>query len=124
MTARQVASHIYKEEIAEIARRISNGSKPGEINYLSAYQGAVSELIKGLDEEQVSKLDKRRAEWINESFPIDVQRKTADRMGSVFLRKSAETQYKEMGMRSIVWEFHENKVGSKLFQVLSVKFSG
>jgi hypothetical protein len=86
---------------------------------LSAYQGALSEFMKGLNDDQILELDKERTEWITESHPIEVQRKTADRMGQSFLQTSAEKQYKEMGMRSVVWEFHENRAGTKLFQLLS-----
>ncbi|KAF8800968.1 hypothetical protein BYT27DRAFT_7262523 [Phlegmacium glaucopus] len=38
-------------------------------------------------------------------------------MGQSFLEKSAQTQYNELGMRSVVWEFHENRAGMKLFQL-------
>ena len=77
-------------------------------------------MNSGLDEKQASELDRERAKWIDESFPVEVQRKKADKTGNIFLKNSAESQYKEMGMRSVVWEFHENQVGQKLFQVLSL----
>lgn len=110
---------MYKEEIATIAGRRADGAMPGEQTYLPAFQGAVTEFMEGLDDEQISELESKRAEWINTGHPIEVQRKMADAMGRGFLQSSAETQYKEMGMRSVVWEFHENKSGTKLFQLLS-----
>ena len=122
MTVRQVTSHKYKDEIAEIAERRANRAKAGEQSYLSVYQGAVTEFMNsGLDEKQASELDRERAKWIDESFPVEVQRMKADKTGNIFLKNSAKSQYKEMGMRSVVWEFHENQVGQKLFQVLSLK---
>jgi hypothetical protein len=75
--------------------------------------------MKGLNDDEVLDLDAERKEWIKECHPIDVQRKAADKMGLLTLRKSAASQYKEMGMRSVVWEFHENRAGTKLFQLLS-----
>ena len=86
---------------------------------MTAYQGALNEFMEGLDDEQVLELDREREKWVNEAHPVEVQRKTADKMGRNFLRMSAERQYREMGMRSIVWEFHENRAGTKLFQWLS-----
>jgi hypothetical protein len=86
---------------------------------MSTFQGAVTEFLSGLGEDQVLELGNERAKWMNETHPIDVQRKAAERMGRSYLQTSAETQYKEMGMRSVVWEFHENKAGVKLFQLLS-----
>lgn len=124
MTVRQVACHVYKNDIAEITRRRANGANPGDTTYLPAFQGAVSELLEGLEEGDLFDLEVKRAEWLNECHPIDVQRKNADKMGRGYIQTSAESQYKEMGMRSVVWEFHENKAGVKLFQLLSrLKFS-
>ena len=110
---------MFKEEIAEIAIRNANGSKPGEQGYISTFQGSVTQFLKGLGEEELLDLDNERAKWITETHPVNVQRKTAERMGHSYLQTVAETQYKEMGMRSVIWEFHENKAGVKLFQLLS-----
>ena len=118
MSVRQVVCHKYKEEIASIAKRRANGAKPGEKSYLGVFQGAVTEFITGLDEEVVFELENKRAEWVNNSQPVDHQRKAAERNGRSYLQKSAELQYNQMGMRSVVWEFHENKAGTKLFQLL------
>jgi len=69
-----------------------------------------------LDEEHLLALENERADWQNNGQPTEVKRKTAERMGHTYLEKSAQVQYKEMGMRSIVLEFHQNKAGMKLFQ--------
>jgi len=84
---------------------------------MSAYQGSVNAFMEKLDEDQILELEVKRAEWMNNSYPIDLQRKTAERLARITLERSAESQYKEMGMRSVVWEFHENKAGTKLFQL-------
>jgi hypothetical protein len=117
LTIRQVACHVYKEEIAAIAVERANGGKPGEQSYMSTFQGSVTSFLETLNEDQLFDLELKRAEWINKSYPIDVQRKTAERSAIGYLQESAESQYKEMGMRSVVWEFHENKAGIKLFQL-------
>lgn len=109
--------HVHKEEIAAIAGR--GGAKPGDQNYLSGYQGAVNEYMKGLDENRTMELELKRSEWINEGRPTEAQRKKADKNGHSFLRTSAELQYKDMGMRSVIWEFHKNSAGTRLFQMLS-----
>ena len=84
---------------------------------MSAFQGSVSAFMEKLDDDKVLELEEKRAEWLNKSFPIEVQRKTAERSAHAHLQESAESQYKEMGMRSVVWEFHENKAGAKLYQL-------
>jgi hypothetical protein len=122
VSLRQVVCHEYKDEIASIAKRRASGAKPGEKEYLGVFQGAVTEFITGLDEEEVFELENKRAEWVNNSQPVEHQRKTAERNGRSYLQKSAELQYKQMGMRSVVWEFHENKSGTKLFQLLIYLF--
>lgn len=119
VSVKQVACHVYKQEIAAIADRRANGVKAGNPQYMPSFQAAVTEFMDGLDEDQVLGLEKEQAEWINKSHPVESQRKAAERNGRGFLQKSAEAQYKEMGMRSVVWEFHENKAGVKLFQLLS-----
>lgn len=99
-----------------IARERSNGV-PGDPAYMAAYQGSVNALMEGLDEEQVLELEQTRADWLAKSYLIEVQRKTAEKSAHSVLQESAKSQYKKMGMRSIVWEFHENKAGTKLFQL-------
>ena len=117
MTVRQVASHKYKNEIAEIAERRANGAKAGERSYLSVYQGAVTEFMNsGLDEKQALELDRERAKWIDESFPVEVQRKKADKTGNIFLKNSAESQYKEMGMRLISGSSMRTKLSKNPFK--------
>jgi hypothetical protein len=84
---------------------------------MSGFQGSVTAFLDTLNEDQRMDLEVKRAEWKNASYPIDLQRKTAERLALSSLLESAESQYKEMGMRSVVWEFHENKAGVKLFQM-------
>jgi hypothetical protein len=110
-----VACHIHKDQIAVISG--ASGAKPGEQRYLSIFQGAVSQFMETLDEEKILHLEVKRAEWKKNSYPVDLQRKTAERSAHSSLQETAESQYKEMGMRSVVWEFHENKAGIKLFQL-------
>lgn len=112
----QVACRIYKEEIAAIASKRADGAKAGTAKYMGNFSGAVKEFMSGLDEEGLLALENERANWQINGQPTEVKRKTAERMGHSYLEKSAQVQYKEMGMRSIVFEFHENKAGTKLFQ--------
>jgi len=84
---------------------------------MAGFQGSVNEFMNGLDEDQLMELEQKRAEWMKKSYPIDLQRKTAERLAHSSIQESAVSQYKEMGMRSVVWEFHENKAGTKLFQL-------
>ena len=84
---------------------------------MANFQGAVKEVIAGLDEEGLLALENERADWQVNGVPTEVKRKTAERMGHSYLEKSAQVVFKEMGMRKIVFEFHENKAGTKLFQV-------
>lgn len=75
--------------------------------------------METLDEDKMFQLENERAEWLTTGYPVEQQRKTADRLARSSLQTTAERQYREMGMRSVVWEFHENKAGTKLFQLLS-----
>jgi hypothetical protein len=113
---KQVACHVYKTEIAAIASRRANGAKPGTQQYMPIFQAAINEFMETLDEQALLALEHERAERMNAGQPIEIKRKTAERMGHSYLEKSAKSQYDEMGMRSIVWEFHENKAGTRLFQ--------
>jgi hypothetical protein len=117
LTIRQVACHVYKQEIAAIAGERANGEKPGGQTYMAGFQGSVNEFMNGLDEDQLMELEQKRAEWMKKSYPIDLQQKTAERLAHSSIQESAVSQYKEMGMRSVVWEFHENRAGTKLFQL-------
>jgi len=43
-----------------------------------------------------------QAHWMSSSQPTEVKRKMIERMGHSYLEKSAQVQYHEIGMRSIV----------------------
>lgn len=116
VSLKQVACKIYKAEIAAIVSKRANGAKAGTPQFMANFQGAVQEFMAELDEERLLALENERADWQNNGQPTEVKRKTAERMGHTYLEKSAQVQYKEMGMRSIVLEFHQNKAGMKLFQ--------
>lgn len=94
----------------------ANGAKPGEHTYMAAFQGGVSAFIDTLDKKQILDLERKRADWMKLSYPIDVQRKKSER-GHLYLKESAESLFKETGMRLAIWEFHENKDGRRLFQL-------
>jgi hypothetical protein len=47
----------------------------------------------------------------------EVKRKTVENNGLKFLCTSVEMQYREMGMRSIIWEGHKNKASDSLVQM-------
>jgi len=116
VSLKQVACKIYKAEIAAIVSKRANGAKASTPQFKANFQGAVQEFMAELDEERLLALENERADWQNNGQPTEVKRKTAKRMGHTYLEKSAQVQYKEMGMRSIVLEFHQNKAGMKLFQ--------
>ncbi|KAF8801180.1 hypothetical protein BYT27DRAFT_7115471 [Phlegmacium glaucopus] len=114
VSLKQVTCHIYKAEIASIAERIGDGAKPGTQQYIQFFQGALTEFMDGLDEESQARLEDERAKWQSVGHLPEIQRKVAQGMGQSFLEKSAQTQYNEMGMQSVVWEFHKNRAGMKL----------
>jgi hypothetical protein len=84
---------------------------------MSSFQGSVTEFMENLEDPQISELKKIQSEWNNESYPVEVQRKTADRIARSTLKASAESLFKDMGLRVLTWEFHENQAGTKLFQM-------
>jgi hypothetical protein len=84
---------------------------------MSAFQGGLTEFMEKLKPDDILELEEKRTEWMNESHPIEMQRKTTETRARHSLQASAEAQYREMGMRSVIWEFHENKAGTKLFQL-------
>jgi len=74
-----VACHVYKEDIATIAGERANGAKPGEQSYIAGFQGSVSAFMETLDEEKMLDLEHKRAEWMKQSHPIEVQQKKAEK---------------------------------------------
>jgi hypothetical protein len=84
---------------------------------MQTFQAAVEEFIGTLNEDEILELEEIRANWMSQGQPAELKRKTAERMGGSYLEQSAAVQFKTMGMRSIIWEFHENKAGTKLFQL-------
>ena len=100
-----------------IASRRANGAKPGTQEYMLIFQAAVNEFMESLDKEGLLALEHEHANRINAGQPIEIKRKTAERMGHSYFEKSAQVQFDEMGMRSSVWEFHENKASVRLFSL-------
>jgi len=118
VSIKQVACHKYKSEIATIATERANGARPGSQEWLPVFQGAVDEWVSGLDEAALAELETMRADWISRGQPVEVKRKTAERMGETYIEQMATVLYKEMGIRFVLCEWHENKAGTKLFQML------
>jgi len=114
---KQVACHIHKKAIAALAAERAGGVKPGSTGYLPVFQGAVTALMESLDEEEVSALEAERESWTSKGHPEELKRKAAENNGQSYHRTSAETQYREMGMRPIIWEHHRNKAGDSLVQM-------
>jgi hypothetical protein len=114
---KQVACHVYKQEIAAIASQRANGARPGTQEYMPIFQGAVNEFMATLDEEALVALENEHADRIIGGQPIEIKRKTVERLGHSYLEKSAHMQYNEMGRRLLFWDFHENKAGIRLFSV-------
>ena len=84
---------------------------------MSTFQAAITDFMSRLDEEQCSALEVERLAWQKKGQPPEVQRRTAERLAHTYFEKSAQVQYNDMGMRSIVLETHRNKAGMKLFQL-------
>jgi hypothetical protein len=99
---------VHKEEIAALVAKRARGAKAGDQTYMSSFQGSVTEFMESLEDPQISELKKIKSEWNNESHPVDFQRKTADRIARSTLQASAESLFKDMGLRVLVWEFHKN----------------
>jgi hypothetical protein len=114
---KQVACHVYKKEIAAIASRRANGARPGTQQYMPIFQAAINEFMETLDEDALVALENEWADRVIAGQPTEIKRKTAERMGQSYLDQSAKVQYNEMGRRLLVWEFHENKAGTRLFSL-------
>ena len=70
-----------------------------------------------LDEDGIAKLEEIRANWMSQGHPRELQRKAAEKMGRHYLQQSSRVQFNSFGMRGVVFEFHENQAGTKLFQM-------
>jgi hypothetical protein len=116
ISLKQVACHEYKADIAEIATRLS-GAEAGEQPYISVFQAAINELMESLDEDQIARLEETRANWLSRGQPREQQRKAAEKMGRHYLQEASRVQFNNFGMRAVVFEFHENRAGTKLFQM-------
>lgn len=81
------------------------------------FQAAINEFMETLDENAIVALENERADRMIAGQPTEIKRRTVERMGHSYLDKSAKVQYDEMGRRLIVWEFHENKAGTRLFSL-------
>jgi hypothetical protein len=73
--------------------------------------------LANLDRDEILELEKTRDEWIKEGYPIDIRRKTAENKVHHSIQHVADSHYKDMVMRMVVWKFHKNIAGMKLFQL-------
>ncbi|KIM34589.1 hypothetical protein M413DRAFT_413029, partial [Hebeloma cylindrosporum] len=114
---KQVACHVYKTQIAAIAATRANGARAGTTGYLPVFQGAVNSFIETLNPKQLAELETEKRNWEVKGHPDEMKQKAAENNGLTYLRTCAETQFREMGMRSITWECHKNKAGDTLVQM-------
>jgi hypothetical protein len=113
----QVAMQVYKKEIAAVAATMSDGAKPGSTAYLPVFQGAVKAFMDTLTDAELVELEKKKEAWTIKGPPEEMRRKAAESKGLTVLRTWAETQFRDMGMRFIIWEHHKNKAGDNLVQM-------
>ena len=81
------------------------------------FQAAINEFMETLDEDALVALENEQADRVIAGQLTEIKRKTAERMGQSYLDQLAKVQYNEMGRRLLVWEFHENKAGTRLFSL-------
>jgi len=73
--------------------------------------------MENLDDDAIAELEEIRANWMSRGQPWELQRKAAEKMGRQYLQQSSRVQFDNFGMRGLIFEFHENKARTKLFQM-------
>lgn len=73
--------------------------------------------METLDDDEIAKLEEIRATWMSRGQPRELQRKAAEKMGRHYFQQSSRVLFNGFGTRQVIFEFHENQAGTKLFQM-------
>lgn len=111
----QVISCKYKAEINLIAAEMSNGARSGSRTHFGKYVKALGIFKSKMSKVDLDEAEKERKVWQEQGLPENVKRTNAMKHTRNVMKGTAETEFKELGVRKLTWEYHEDLEGGKLF---------
>lgn len=94
---------------------MSNGARSGSRTHFSKYIRALGSFKSKMSRADLAAAEEERKVWQGQGVPEEVKRTHAVKHTRNVLQDAAHAQFKELGLRSLVWECHENNEGAKLF---------
>jgi len=113
----QVLSHGYKAEISAIAAELASGAQSGSRKHFSSWTRAMEIFKANMSAADLAAAEAERTNWQQKGVPVDVQRMNAMKYGQKTLADMANAHFKNIGMRKLVWEYHDNIQGKALFSM-------
>lgn len=115
VTLNQVISRKYKAEINIIAAEMSNGARSGSQTHFGKYVKALGIFKSKMSKADLAAAEEERKVWQEQGVPENVKRTNAMKHTRNVMKAASETEYKELGVRKLTWEYHEDLEGGKLF---------
>jgi hypothetical protein len=132
VTLQEVIGREYKKEVTALASEMAGGAKNGSQQAFGNYKKALKTFMDGLPEEARVHAEEERKRWEAEGKPEDIKIRFVvcwifasvvsshsshvEKYGKNYYRTTAEVEHREFGARRVLWEYHTNKAGAKLYE--------
>lgn len=117
VTVNQVLSRKYKDRIRSIATDLSAGARSGSQSHFGNWVRATEILKTYISPEELKAAEEERKTWESKGLPEDLKRHNAMKYGRRVLEQAAESEFKEIGMRSLRWEWRRYPDGQIMFHM-------
>jgi len=85
--------------------------------HFSKYATALSTFKNSMTEEQLAAAEEERKIWDAKGLPDDIKIKNGMKYSKQVVFAAAESQFRDSGLRSHIWEWHKDGDGTVLYHL-------
>ena len=113
----QVINRDFKAQVSALASEMAAGAASGSQAHFSKYATALATFKDSMSEEQLVATEEERKIWDLKGLPDDIKIKNGMKYGKEVVFAAAESQFRDLGLCSHVWEWHKDEDGSLLYHL-------
>ena len=113
----QVINRDYKAEVTALASQMADGAVSGSQAHFAKYATALAAFKDSMSEEQLAAAEEERKIWDVKGLPDDIKIKNGMKYSKAVVFAAAESQFRDLGLRSHMWEWHKDEDGNYLYHL-------
>jgi len=103
--------------VSALASEMAAGAASGSQAHFAKYATALATFKDSLSEEQLAAAEEERKIWDVKGLPDDIKIKNGMKYSKAVVFSAAESQFRDSGLRSHIWEWHEDEEGNYLYHL-------